>query len=211
MEKLAYIEWQTCTCSYTKCCYVSYRWWHKVDKWHTTILIDLVLEYCFIWSNTAIQILQSLFKNSSRLWTVLQPGTSKCFYGYVVGTKDTKLRFWLDMLCGDKRKVEAYCDSDYMDDTETKLCGTECVVFVMGVAIAWKSKAQHNITCLSMNEEYTAIEDLCKEVSFIVQMWNSWRWKLKTDSCVSGQFRGYIYGEHQSDESTNKPSNIYCH
>jgi hypothetical protein len=89
---------------------------------------------------------------------------------YVVATKDKNLKFKPAALCKNEWKVEAFCDSDYAGDTETRHSVTGYVVFVMGVAIAWKSKAQRNVTLSSTEAEYTAIAEVCKELLFIVQL-----------------------------------------
>jgi hypothetical protein len=89
---------------------------------------------------------------------------------YVVLTKNKNLRFEPSTLVENKWSVVAYCDSDYAGDTDTRVSVTGFMVFVLGVAIAWKSKAQRNVTLSSTEAEYTAIAEVCKEICFIVQV-----------------------------------------
>jgi len=39
-------------------------------------------------------------------------------------------------------KLEAFCDSDYSGDRDTRLSMTGYIIHVLGVPVAWKSQVQ---------------------------------------------------------------------
>jgi hypothetical protein len=89
---------------------------------------------------------------------------------FVVGTKNKNLKC-LPTKCEDGVfEIEAFCDSDYSGDTETRRSVTGYVIYVNGFAVGWKSKGQKNVTLSSTEAEYVAISEVCKEIAFVAQV-----------------------------------------
>jgi hypothetical protein len=89
---------------------------------------------------------------------------------YVVDTKEKCFTFLPRFENGGDYNVIAFCDSDYSGDTETRHSVTGFVIYVNQVAVAWKSKAQRNVTLSSTEAEYVAISETCKEIKFVTQV-----------------------------------------
>jgi len=66
--------------------------------------------------------------------------------------------------------VEAYVDSDYAGDKDTRRSITGYVVYVFGALVAWKSKQQGGVTLSSSEAEYYAISEIATELLFIKQV-----------------------------------------
>ena len=66
--------------------------------------------------------------------------------------------------------LEAMCDSDYSGDKDSRLSISGYVIWLMKVAIAWKSKAQKSVTLSSTEAEYVAITECVQEVLFVKQV-----------------------------------------
>ena len=66
-----------------------------------------------------------------------------------------------------KWDMEAYCDSDYAGDKESRKSVTGYGVYLQGCLIAWKSRGQKTVSLSSSEAEYLAIADVCTEIIFI--------------------------------------------
>jgi hypothetical protein len=66
--------------------------------------------------------------------------------------------------------IIVYSDSDYAGDSEMRISVTGFVVYLLGVAISWKSKAQKSVTLSSSEPEFVALSETAKEIKFIVQV-----------------------------------------
>ena len=62
--------------------------------------------------------------------------------------------------------MEAYCDSDYAGDKESRKSVTGYGVYLQGCLIAWKSRGQKTVSLSSSEAEYLAIADVCTEIIF---------------------------------------------
>jgi hypothetical protein len=92
---------------------------------------------------------------------------------YVVATKEKNFTFSPCFENGSNYNVVAFCDSDYScdsGDTETCHSVTGFVIYINQVTVAWRSKAQCNVTLSSTEAEYVAISETCKEILFVVQV-----------------------------------------
>ena len=54
-------------------------------------------------------------------------------------------------------KLQVFSDSDFAGDVVTRISVTGFVLFLMGVAISWKLKAQRSVTLSSLEVEYVAL------------------------------------------------------
>jgi len=71
---------------------------------------------------------------------------------------------------GKKWRMTVFSDSDYAGDAETRISVTGFCVFLMGVPISWKSRAQRSVTLSSSEAEFVALSEAAKEIKFIVQV-----------------------------------------
>ena len=69
--------------------------------------------------------------------------------------------------------LKIYTDSDWAGDKNDRHSVTGYVIFVMGVAVLWKSKLQRVVSLSSSEAEYYAISEAAKDIKFVVQILNS--------------------------------------
>ena len=63
--------------------------------------------------------------------------------------------------------LNVFCDSDWAGDPETRISVTGFIVYLMGVPVSWRSKAQRGVTLSSSEAEYVAISEAVKEIKFM--------------------------------------------
>ena len=89
---------------------------------------------------------------------------------YVIDTKDFGLKIHPQMSIGDKWTIEAYSDSDWAGDKDTRLSVSGFIIYLLGVPICWRSKQQRSVALSSSEAEYVALSEAAKEVKFIHQV-----------------------------------------
>ena len=67
-------------------------------------------------------------------------------------------------------KLKGKSDSDFSGDREKRLSVTGYIIYLLNVPIAWRSKAQRNVTLSSTEAEYVALSKICAELMFIKQI-----------------------------------------
>ena len=83
---------------------------------------------------------------------------------YVLLTKNKVLRFKVK----DRRPViRGFSDSDWAGDKDDRRSITGYCVYFMDCLVAWKSRAQKNVTLSSSEAEYVAVSEICSEIKFI--------------------------------------------
>jgi hypothetical protein len=112
---------------------------------------------------------------------------------FVVDTRENNLSCIPKSMHSKEYEVVGYCDSDFSGDTETRHSVTGYVVYVLGFAIAWKSKLQRNVTLSSTEAEYVAISEVCKEIKFIVQVMEFLGMEVKKPIKINVDNVGAIY------------------
>ena len=91
---------------------------------------------------------------------------------YVLDTRNLGLKMEVKST-KDDWDLLVYTDSDYAGDKETRKSVTGYVIYLRGVPICWKSKAQRSVTLSSTEAEFVALSEAAKEIKFIVQvMWS---------------------------------------
>ena len=90
---------------------------------------------------------------------------------FVLNTKDFGLKLEPKLVNnrGDKWSIVVYSDSDWAGDPDTRISVTGFIIYVMGCAVAWKSKAQKSVSLSSSEAEWYALSEAAKEVKFIAQ------------------------------------------
>ena len=71
---------------------------------------------------------------------------------------------------GNEWIIEIWSDSDYAGDPDTRISVGGYVLFIIKVAVSWKSKAQKSVTLSSTEAEFIALSEAAKEATFIYQL-----------------------------------------
>lgn len=66
--------------------------------------------------------------------------------------------------------LRGLCDSDWGNDKESRKSVTGYIIYLLGVAIAWKSKGQSTVALSSTEAEYYALSEIVMEIKYIVQL-----------------------------------------
>jgi hypothetical protein len=72
-----------------------------------------------------------------------------------------------------------YSDSDFAGDPDTRRSVSGCIIYVKGVPICWRSKAQRSITLSSSEAEWIALSEATKEIMFVLQLLESMHIKVE--------------------------------
>jgi hypothetical protein len=92
---------------------------------------------------------------------------------FVIDTKWKGLKVKPDKITEEVWTIRGFSDSDYCADKETRRSITGYVVYLLGVAISWKSKGQRGVTLSTTEAEYVAMSEVVREIKFIVQILES--------------------------------------
>ena len=69
--------------------------------------------------------------------------------------------------------MEAFSNSDFANDKETRISVYGYVIHFCGVPVAWKSKSMRSVVLSTTEAEYVAISEVVKEIKFIYQLLES--------------------------------------
>lgn len=97
----------------------------------------------------------------------------KRYIKFVLDTRDYGLRLKPNVGINTSWHLTVYSDSDWAGDRETRQIVTGFILFVLGVPVLWRSKAQRSVALSSSEAEYYAINDVGMEVTFLVQLLES--------------------------------------
>lgn len=91
----------------------------------------------------------------------------RCVLRYVSGTRDLGIKYHRGIHSGGDQILEAFADSDWAGDQETRKSTTGYVVMLKGSPVAWKSQRQ-SVTALSSAEaEYVSLSTCGKNLVWI--------------------------------------------
>ena len=98
---------------------------------------------------------------------------------YVLDTKNMGLKIEPNF---DKDKNEpwelvCFSDSDYAGDPDSRRSVSGYILYIKGVPICWRSKAQRSVTLSSSEAEWTALSEAVKEIMFVIQLLQSMKIK----------------------------------
>ena len=62
-------------------------------------------------------------------------------------------------------QLEAFSDSDFANDKETRISVYGYVIYFCGVPVAWKSKSMKSVVLSTTEVEYVAISEVVKEIN----------------------------------------------
>ena len=69
-------------------------------------------------------------------------------------------------------QLEAFSDSDFANEKETRISVYGYVIYFCGVSVAWKSKSMRSVMLSTTEAEYV-ISEVVKEFKFIYQLLES--------------------------------------
>ena len=67
-------------------------------------------------------------------------------------------------------ELVVYTDSDWAGDMDTRRSVTGFILFLLGVPILWKSRAQKSVSLSSSEAEYYGCSEAAKEIKYITQV-----------------------------------------
>jgi hypothetical protein len=89
---------------------------------------------------------------------------------FVLDTRSYGLKLEPTMESDGMWTITVYTDSDWAGDKDNRISITGFIVFVLGVAVLWRSRAQRGVSLSSSEAEYYALSEAAKEVKFVVQI-----------------------------------------
>ena len=89
---------------------------------------------------------------------------------FVLDTKELGLKMVPTLHEGIWHLVEAFSDSDFANDKETRISVYGYVIYSCGVPVAWKSKSMRSVVLSTTEAEYVAISEVVKEIKFVYQL-----------------------------------------
>jgi hypothetical protein len=109
-------------------------------------------------------------------------------------------------------KMTIFTDSEYAGDKETRISVGGYIIFLLGVAILWKSKAQKSVTLSSAEAEFVALSEAAKEIKFVVQVLETIGIRVKLPIIVRVDNVGAIFmSENVSTSSRTRHVDIRYH
>jgi len=131
---------------------------------------------------------------------------------YILDTREKGLLMQPSEVLDDVWELQAFCDSDYSGDRDKRLSVTGYVIYLLGVVIAWASRAQRNVTLSSTEAEYVAISEVCREILFIAQIMEFLGMTVKRPITVRVDNVGAIYlANNQTTSQRTKHVDVRYH
>ena len=159
----------------------------KVYRSGVGILLYLVKHTRLDIANATRELSKCLDKATEETWKELLRAIK-----YVIDTQDRGL-IMNPTIDGNEWIVEAYSDSDYAGDADTRMSVGGYVLLVNKVPVSWRSKAQKTITLSSTEAEYIALSEAAKEVKYIVQFLQSMGIKVRLPVIIHVDNIGAIF------------------
>jgi hypothetical protein len=111
---------------------------------------------------------------------------------FVIDTKTfgLKVQSRLDNNLGWDLKI--FCDSNWADDTKTRVSVTEFIIYLLNLPICWRSKSQIGVTLLSTEAQYVVISEAVEELKFIYYFLSDLQIKMNLPIVVKTYNKGAI-------------------
>jgi hypothetical protein len=81
--------------------------------------------------------------------------------------------------------LQAYTDSDWAGDKDTRISVSGYIIYLLGVPISWRSRQQRSVVLSSSEAEFVSLSEAAKEIKFIYQILVSMGLKVKTPIVVN--------------------------
>jgi hypothetical protein len=112
----------------------------------------------------------------------------------------------------EKWSMTVYTDSEYAGDKETRISVGGYIIFLLGVPILWKSKAQRAVTLSSAEAEFVALSEAAKDIKFVTQILESMGIKIELPIVVRVNNIGAIFmSENVSTTSRTRHVDVRYH
>ena len=108
-------------------------------------------------------------------------------------------------------KLEAYCDSDWENDKDSRKSVTGFVIFVNGKPLCWVSRAQKTVSLASAHAEYSAVTEVCKEVLYIKHIMEFLEMKPTLPIIIYCDNVGAIFLRNNHESKLSKHLDIKVH
>ena len=112
---------------------------------------------------------------------------------FVLDTHDLGLRMILTEGRDLPWVLVLYCDSDYAGDPDSRKSVSGYILFVRGVPVAWRSKAQRSVTLSSSEAEWISLSEAVKEIMFVLQLLGAMKIKVQLPVTVLVDNVGAIF------------------
>lgn len=83
--------------------------------------------------------------------------------------------------------MRAYMDSDWADDVEDRISCSGNVVILASDSVSWESRKQKSVALFTMEAEYVALSEVCKEIVYLRRLLEHIGFK----SCITGATEVY--------------------
>ena len=97
---------------------------------------------------------------------------SKMMLRYLAGTLDDGLHFSKDARFEGNIIIEAYVDSDWAGDPDTRRSTCGYIVHVNGCPVSWKSRTMKTMALSSCEAEFMSLTEVCREVMWMCRFFD---------------------------------------
>ena len=112
---------------------------------------------------------------------------------YVLDTKHWRLQMKTNRSEENEWNIEAFSDSDYAGDRDTRRSVSGYIILVNGCVVSWRSRSQRSVTLSSSEAEYVAASETVTEMIYIKQVLEGMGEKVKTPMKLNIDNVGAIY------------------
>ena len=92
---------------------------------------------------------------------------------YVLDTKDMGLKLWPTGVMGEPWRMVVFTDSDYAGDPVSRRSVSGYIIYLHGVPLCWRSKAQRSVTLSSTEAEWVSLSEAVKDIVFVLNICES--------------------------------------
>ncbi|KAL7535063.1 hypothetical protein ACHAXR_008476, partial [Thalassiosira sp. AJA248-18] len=128
---------------------------------------------------------------------------------YVLDTRNYGLKIWPTRNTGSSWNMTCFTDSDFATDPDTRRSVSGYIIYLHGVPIVWKSKAQKSVTLSSAEAEWFALSEAVKDVMFLLQLCESMNIKVQLPVTVRVDNTATIFMAHNITTSS-RTKHIDC-
>ena len=96
-----------------------------------------------------------------------------------------------------------FTDSDYAGDPESQRSVSGYIIYVHGVPVCWKSKAQRSVTLSSTEAEWVALSEAVKDIIFMLNLLGSMKIEVRLPVTVRVDNIGAIFMSQNVTTTSN--------
>jgi hypothetical protein len=104
--------------------------------------------------------------------------------------------------------LEMFSDSDWAGDKDSRRSVSGFILFLMGVPIMWRSRAQKSVALSSSESEFYAMAESVKEIKFVVQVLESMGIEMELPVVVRVDNVGAIFMAENETSSSARTRHI---